>query len=74
MAELDKKSEDTAPEPIADGTEERNECNDGIIIETPKRSKKHEKLRSKDKHQKKIPAKIEPRVGKSGETRLRKSR
>lgn len=73
MAELDKKSEN-ASDKQTESTEE--DINTGeTITETPKRSKKHDKVRNKDKLHKKSAAKIAPNLSKTGDnSRLRSSR
>lgn len=71
MAELDKKS-DTAENPTDATDEEAAEY--GTITETPKRSRKHDKVRNKDKHHKKS-AKLVTQANKLGDsTRLRSAR
>lgn len=57
MAELDKKSEGSGSGDQDAASQEINEVDP--IVDTPKRSKKLDKLRSKDKHHKRNPAKVD---------------
>lgn len=72
MAELDKKSERVEPAP--EGTS-ANVIDGAPITETPKRTKKVDKVKGKDKMPKKNPVKIAPNPHKTGDgARLRSSR
>lgn len=76
MAELDKKSErlEPAPAPAPEGSS-ASVIDVAPITETPKRTKKVDKVKGKDKMAKKNPVKIAPNPHKTGEgARLRSSR
>lgn len=73
MAELDKKSERTSD--AAAGGVSSEVADIEPITDTPRRSKKQDKLKSKDKQLKKNPVKVAPNPSKAGEgARLRSSR
>lgn len=70
MAELDKKSESSG---------ERDDCAEPVaghddVTDAPRRIKKPEKARSRDRHHKKNPAKIAPGPSAADGARLRSSR
>ncbi|KAL4716606.1 hypothetical protein ACJJTC_008241 [Scirpophaga incertulas] len=68
MAELDKKSEATSDSQIQSSNEETTDCD--LIIETPKRNRKNDKIKPKERTRKKA-----TKVSKTGDsTRLRSSR
>lgn len=70
MAELDKKSERVGErDDNVEPTPNYNAASDA-----PRRNKKPDKARSRDKHHKKSAAKIAPSATTSGDARLRSSR
>lgn len=72
MAELDKKSEGSDKN-VVEGTS-REAVGAGSVTETPKRTRKHDKIRKDRHHKKKLaPSASKPDEGTTG-TRLRSTR